>query len=153
MRNNKGVTLTSLTIYIVVMVIILIALTFISSNFTFQVMDTTGRGKVANESIKLYSFLVSDVKAANKITEYSDNYIRFDNDAKYTIKYLNGLSDSDRQEKQYEIYRNGVLISENILDAYFDYDYEKNTLYLNIKYIYGKNIIEKEHVFQIGRGY
>ena len=60
MKNNKGVTLASLTIYVIVLVIILVIFTFVSANFTSQITDVVGRGKISNESLKLYSFLIAD---------------------------------------------------------------------------------------------
>ena len=52
---------------------------------------------------------------------------------------------------QYEIYRNDVLIGENILDAKFDYDEQKNVVSLNLKYMYGKVLVEKSQSFKVGR--
>lgn len=150
MENNKGVTLASLTIYVIVLVIILIILTFISANFTSQITDVIGRGKISNESLKLYSFLISDIKSANSVVEFDDDFVRFDNDVKYSIKYI---SNRATEKIQYEIYRNDVLISENILDAKFDYDNITNTFSVDLKYIYGKILAEKAQSFKVGRGY
>ena len=152
MKKNKGVTLASLTIYIVVLVVILITLTFISANFTSQIVEATKRGKVSNECIKIYSSMLTDIKAANKVEEFSDDFVRFDNNVKYSIKYLD-LSSGDRKERQYEIYRNNTLIAENILDAKFDYDADENVFILTIKYFFGKSFITRTQKFKVGRGY
>ena len=69
---------------------------------------------------------------------------------KYTIKYINNRATS---KIQYEIYRNNVLISENILDANFDYDEESDSVIVHLKYIYGKIVVEKTQTFKVGRGY
>lgn len=155
MKNNKGVTLSSLTIYIIVLMVIIVALTFISSNFTGQISDVTGRGKLSNESVKLYSYLINDVKSASKVLEFSDNYVRFDNDVRYSVKYLEALSDKEREKSQYEIYRNDVLISDNIMNVQFDYDIEGDIHLLRVKldYIYGSVLVNKEQEFVVGRGY
>lgn len=152
MRNNKGVTLASLTVYVIVLVIVLVALTFVSANFTSQIADVTTKGRISNESTKVYSFLVTDVKSADSVVEYADNYLRLDNDVKYSIEYK-FINEKENQRRQYEIYRNGVLISENILDANFDYDNQNNTVIINIKYFYGDTIITKSQAFKVGRGY
>ena len=150
MKKNKGVTLASLTVYVIVLVIILVVFTFVSANYTSQISEVIGRGKVSNESIKLYSFLISDLKTSDTVVEYGDDFIRLDNDVKYTIKYINNRATN---KIQYEIYRNNVLISENMLDAYFDYDEKTDSIIAHLKYVYGKIIVEKTHTIKVGRGY
>lgn len=150
MRDKKGVTLISLTIYVIALIIVLVILTFISANFTSQIMQVSNRGKVANENLKLYSFLISDIKAADSVVEFSDEYVRFDNDVKYYAKYIENNAD---EKMQYEIYRNNVLIAENILDINFDYDVDERILSLNLKYIYDSLLVEKSGDFMVGRGY
>lgn len=153
MKDKRGVTLTSLTIYIIVLMITLVVLTFVSANFTSQVSEVTEKGKISNEYIRLYSFILNDIKASNNVAEYSDDFVRFDNNVKYSIKYLDALKENDRQVRQYEIYRNDILISENLLDAKFDYDEKENLFIINLKYVFGKSLIEKTQSFHVGRGY
>lgn len=148
MKNNRGVTLTSLALYVVLLGILLVIFTFISANYTSQIAEVVGQGKIANEYIKVYSFLIADVKSANSILEYSKDFVRFDNDVTYTVKYL---SNRATERIQYEIYRNNVLIGENIMDAKFDYKDGNLSLYL--EYIQGKNTIRKSHEFKVGKEY
>ena len=79
MRGQKGVTLTTLTIYIIVATIFLGTVAFININFMSELGQLTKRSKITNEMTKFYSFFVEDVKSAGKVLEYSDNYIKFDN--------------------------------------------------------------------------
>lgn len=148
--NNKGVTLMSLTIYVIALTIILVMLTFISANYTSQISSVNAQGKISNEYLKLYSFLIPDLKSANSVIEYSDDFLRLDNDTKYTVKYI---SNRATEKMQYEIYRNDILVAENILDAKFSYDEVKNILDIKIKYIYGKLLVEKHQSITVGRGY
>lgn len=148
--NNKGVTLMSLTIYVIALTIILVMLTFISANYTSQISSVNAQGKISNEYLKLYSFLIPDLKSANSVIEYSDDFLRLDNDTKYTVKYI---SNRATEKMQYEIYRNDILVAENILDAKFSYDEVKNILEIKIKYIYGKLLVEKHQSITVGRGY
>lgn len=152
MKNKRGVTLASLTVYVIVLVIILAALTFVSANYTSQIADVTARGRISNEYNKFYSFLINDIKAADTVIEYSDDYIRLNNDIKYTIKYKY-ISEEENQKRQYEIYRNDIKISENILDANFDYDDINNVLNVSLRYLYGNIMVEKSQSFKVGRGY
>lgn len=148
--NNKGVTLMSLTIYVIALTVILVILTFISANYTSQIAAVNAQGKISNEYLKLYSFLIPDLKSANSVIEYSDDFFRLDNDIKYTIKYINNRA---TEKMQYEIYRNDILVAENILDAKFSYDEVQNILDVNIKYIYEKYLVEKHQSINVGRGY
>lgn len=148
--NNKGVTLMSLTIYVIALTVILVILTFISANYTSQIAAVNAQGKISNEYLKLYSFLIPDLKSANSVIEYSDDFLRLDNDIKYTIKYINNRA---TEKMQYEIYRNDILVAENILDAKFSYDEVQNILDVNIKYIYEKYLVEKHQSINVGRGY
>lgn len=152
MNKKSGVTLASLTVYVIVLVIILVALTFVSANYTSQISDVTSRGRISNEYTKFYSFLISDLKSADTVIEYADNYIRLDNDIKYTIKYKY-INENENQKRQYDIYRNDIKISENILDASFDYNNENNVLDINLKYLYGNVMLEKSQSFKVGRGF
>ncbi len=148
--NNKGVTLMSLTIYVIALTVILVILTFISANYTSQIAAVNAQGKISNEYLKLYSFLIPDLKSANSVIEYSDDFLRLDNDIKYTIKYINNRA---TEKMQYEIYRNDILVAENILDAKFSYDEVQNILDVDIKYIYEKYLVEKHQSINVGRGY
>lgn len=148
--NNKGVTLMSLTVYVIALTIILVILTFVSVNYTSQISAVNAQGKISNEYLKLYSFLIPDLKSANRVIEYSDDFLRLDNDIQYRVKYIN---DRATEKMQYEIYRNDVLIAENILDAKFSYDEVANIFDVNVKYIYGKYLVEKHQSIAVGRGY
>lgn len=150
MKSKKGVTLASLTVYVIVLIIVLVILTFISANYTSQITQVVNRGRISNESLKFYSFLISDVKSAKNVVEYSDDFIRLDNDVKYTIKYINNRA---TERMQYEIYRNDVLITENMLDAEFNYKPESKMVVVNLKYLYGNLLVEKNQEFKVGRGY
>lgn len=148
MNKKGGVTLISLTVYVILLIVILVIFTFISANYTSQITEVVNKGKVSNEYIKIYSFLVTDLKSANRVVEYSEDFVRFDNDIIYTVKYL---SNRANETIQYELYRNDVLIGENILDAKFDY--ENGNLDFNLKYLYGKTMLEKSQSFKVGKGY
>ena len=150
MKNKRGVTLASLTVYVIVLIIVLVILTFISANYTSQITQVVNRGRISNESLKLYSFLITDLKSANSVVEYAEDFIRFDNDVKYTIKYINNRA---TERMQYEIYRNDVLITENMLSAEFDYSPDSGIVSVDLKYLYGNLLVEKGQSFKVGRGY
>ncbi len=150
MENNRGITLASLTVYIIALVIILVALTFLSANFSSQIGEVIIRSGISNEYAKLCSFLISDLKSANNVLEFSDKFLRLDNDVKYEIKYIENRA---TERMQYEIYKNDVLVAENFVDAKFDYDEENHACIVSLKYLYNKGLVEKTQSIRVGRGY
>jgi hypothetical protein len=67
MRSQKGVTLTSLSVYVVVSVIILASLTFLNINLMSQIADLSQKSELSNEMLKVQSMLISDIKSANEV--------------------------------------------------------------------------------------
>lgn len=125
MFNNRGVTLTSLSIYIVVSVIVFSSLTFLNINFMSQIADLSIKSEKTNEVLKVECFILNDIKSANSILEYSDKYLKFDNGVEYTVKYRanknTGSGDSQSYDI-YELYRNDVLITDKMATISFDRD-------------------------------
>ena len=127
MRKQRGVTLTTLSIYIIVATILLGTLTFINVNIMSELAQLTKRSKATNEIMKFYSFFLDDVKSANNVLEFSDSYIRFDNGVQYLIKYRsNAKVEGNQTYDIYEIYRGNALISDKFSGVFFDYDPEKD---------------------------
>lgn len=146
MKNNKGVTVVSLTIYIVTLVVILLILTFITSNFTSQVEGVVEKGKLTNQYIRLYGFIVPDIKNANVVTDYTDTYVKFDNGVEYTIK--------QKANNTIDIYRNDARVVQGLLDASFDYSgYEENILTINTSAKEKDYTSQKTQAFKVGGGY
>lgn len=154
MRSQKGVTLTSLTIYIIVATIFLGTIAFININFMSELANLTNRSKITNEMTKFYSFFVEDVKSANKVLEYSDNYIKFDNGVQYTVTYrANKEAKDDQTFDVYEINRGSALLTDKMSGVFFDYDNENK--YIKVRLYYNDNDVIKndEQYFKVGRGY
>ena len=154
MRGQKGVTLTTLTIYIIVATIFLGTVAFININFMSELGQLTKRSKITNEMTKFYSFFVEDVKSAGKVLEYSDNYIKFDNGVQYSVTYRSNKESVGEQEYDvYEINRGSALITDKISDVFFDYNNEDK--YIKVRLYYNDNDIIKndEQFFKVGRGY
>ena len=87
MKGQKGVTLTSLTVYIIVSTILLGTLAFININFMSELGELTKSSKYTNEMTKFYSYFIKDVKSAKRVLTFSENTIKFDNGIQYEIRY------------------------------------------------------------------
>lgn len=154
MRKQDGVTLTTLTIYIIVATIFLGTLAFININFMSELGELTKRSKVINEMTKFYSFFVEDVKSAGRVLEFSENYIKFDNGVQYSVAYrANEESMNAQGYDVYEIYRGEALITDKISGVFFDYNNENEYIKVRLYYEDDEIIKNDEQYFKVGRGY
>ena len=132
MKSQKGITLISLTIYVLVMAIVVGVVAIISTFFYSNMNNTTQDLDPITEYTKFNSFFSDEVNHSNiKIldcgtTEDGQNYIAFDNGVQYTFI----------PENQ-GIYRNQVEIAKGVTNCTFT---------RNIKN--GKDVVEV--VFQAG---
>ena len=132
MKSQKGITLISLTIYVLVMAIVVGVVAIISTFFYSNMNNTTQDLNPITEYTKFNSFFSDEVNHSNiKIldcgtTEDGQNYIAFDNGVQYTFI----------PENQ-GIYRNQVKIAKGVTNCTFT---------RNIKN--GKDVVEV--VFQAG---
>ena len=153
-KSQKGVTLTTLTIYIIVSTILLGTLAFININFMSELGDLTKQAKLVNEMTKFYSFFVNDVKSAGKVLEYSDSYVRFDNDVQYTVKYrANQKNVANQTYDVYEVYRGDALITDKLSGVFFEYNPDYNYIKVKLTILSENKLKKEEQCFKVGRGY
>ena len=104
MKSQKGITLISLTIYVIVMAIVVGVIAIVSTFFYTNMNDSTQEIDPITEYTKFNSFFSDEVNHSNlKIidcgtTDNGQNYIAFDNGVQYT--YISGNKG---------IYRNKVI--------------------------------------------
>jgi hypothetical protein len=154
MKNQKGVTLTTLTIYIIVATILLGTLTFININFMSELGELTKKSKMTNEIMKFYSYFVSDVKNAERILEFSENYVKFDSGIQYSIKYSTDEKKENGQEYDiYEVYRGNALVTDKLSGVFFKYNVENECINVKVYSKDGDITKTDEQYFKIGRGY
>ena len=121
-RKNIGVTLTSLSVYVVVSVIVLSSLTFLNINYMSQISDLSKRSDDINELLKAKSMLISDIKSAHEIKQYARDYLLLDNGVEYKIKYrANEKLETNQTYDIYELYRNDILITDKMSNLSFEY--------------------------------
>lgn len=125
-KNNRGVTLLALIVYITIFVLIIGVMTTISSFFYGNINDIIDEPKYVSEFNKFTMFFAIDIKNNVQAT-VSNNLIKFNDDLVY--KYENNC-----------IYRNDLLIAQNILDCKFSLNspYTVNSVTKNIVNVYMK---------------
>ena len=101
MKSDKGITLTSLTLYIVLIILVLGFLSLVSQNFFQNTKYISDTGKYVAEFNKFNMYFIEDVKNNADVYTIEDNKIVFEDGTIYTY------TDND-------IYRNKIKICENI---------------------------------------
>jgi len=134
MKSEKGVTLTSLVVYIVVFIIILTMMSTISSFFFENVGQIKDSPKYISEFNKFSMFFVADIKRNTQLTSITQTTLEFADGTKY--KYENR-----------SIYRNEEKIAKNIESFTFnesEYMIDSFTKKIvNVNAVLGD---EKEHI-------
>ena len=112
--SEKGITLTALVVYMVIMVIIIGIMTTISSGFFKNVYNVIDTPQYLSEMNKFIMFFGVDIKNYNNATVTSDT-IQFENGPTY--KYQDGA-----------IFRNDLKIAEYIMNCDFTmWEYTSNS--------------------------
>lgn len=109
MKSQKGITLISLTVYIIAMVMIIAIMSVVSNYFYTNIDSVTNAIDPLAEYMNFNTFFSDEVNHNNiKVLECEDNYIVFDNDVQYSfIKRNKG------------IYRNQVKICKDVENCTF----------------------------------
>ena len=110
MKTQNGITLISLTVYIIVMVIMVAVVAVISTYFYKNTNSLTKTINPLTEYTKFNTFFSDEVNHSNlKILGCEENYIVFDNGVQYTYVPENK-----------GIYRNKVKIARDVEKCTFE---------------------------------
>lgn len=138
MKSQKGVTLTSLAVYVVMLVVVAGILVTIISNYQNNIRNIYKEGVNNSEVDKFNLYFLKEVKKqANEIDLISDNEIIFTTQNKYTFKDDNAIYLNDN-----------IKIAENIETCIFtseNLENGKTVIVVTIKAEDGEEII-KEYV-------
>lgn len=132
MKSQKGITLISLTVYVIVMVIVVAVVSVISTYFYSNINSLSDTIHPMTEYTKFNSFFSDEVNHSNiKVLECKENYIVFDNGVQYTFI-----------EENKGIYRDRVKIANEVESCTFEYKIKngKNVVVVTLKI---ENIDEK----------
>ncbi|MBO5179705.1 MAG: hypothetical protein J6B87_05110 [Clostridia bacterium] len=154
MKTNKGISLVSLSVYVIVAAIIVGILTFMNANFFSKISDLTDETEIINEHLKFISVFLKDAKNSDKVSEYSATKLKLSDSVNYEIKII-----EDESENKYAIYRNDVKICEGITNSAegavpaFDYNYLNNIVTVSLTFKNGDYEWIENGTYKIGRGY
>ena len=123
MKSQKGITLISLTIYIIVMVIVVTVVALIS-NYMFKNMNSVSEAiDPLTEYIRFNSFFTDEVNTRGiKILDCQDDYILFDNNVQYTFVEANEA-----------IYLNKAKIAKNVTNCTFSVSENDGKKQINVQ--------------------
>lgn len=125
MKSEKGVTLISLTVYIIVMVVVVSIVAVISSYFYTNTKDINESIDPVTEYTKFSKFFSDEVNRENiKVLECKTNYEDPDDATKITSSYIvfdNGIQYTFINENK-GVYRNKVKICNGVENCNFQYE-------------------------------
>ena len=110
MKSEKGITLTSLVIYIMVATIVIATMAIVSSFFFSNINLVSDQDKYAVEFNKFNMFFVNDVKN-NKTAQVQTHKITFEDGTIYEYR---------AEDKS--VYRNGTKVAELVQELTFTAD-------------------------------
>ena len=127
MKSQKGITLISLTIYIIAMVIVVTVVSLIS-NFMFKNMKTVSKTITPlTEYIRFNSSFSDEINQKGiRILACSDNYIVFSNGAQYTFIEANK-----------GIYKNKAKIARGVTNCLFSEQEDNGKQIVKVQMILG----------------
>lgn len=123
MKSQKGVTLVSLTIYIIAMTLMVALVSLISNYFYSNTKSVSNTVDPLVEYTKISSILTQEINHSNiKVLECKEDYIVFDNGIQYSfVKENKG------------IYKNMVKIGRNIENCRFEHVIKQGKDVINVK--------------------
>lgn len=133
MKSQKGVTLISLTVYVIVLLVVVVTLSTISGYFFSNYNKASKKVPVLTEYTKFTSYISQEVNKSNirillcetntNVSGKKTSYIVFSNKVQYTFV-----------EENKSIYQNKVKICRNVEDCSFSTNPEKTQITINIKF-------------------
>lgn len=137
MKSNRGVTTTSLIIYVIAMTIVIGIIATINSFFYSNVMNLEDGSSNISELTKFNMYFLEDIKKANNdIVKLSNNSITFSSGNTFTFQdnaiYLNNIRIcEDVQNLQFSVNENSDKNIINVLVTIGDnMEYTRTTKYV-----------------------
>ena len=111
MKNNKGITLTSLIIYVIGMVIVVASISTLTT-FFYKNIDTSAiNDNTTTQYTKFLSYFTEEINNSNnRVVECKNNYIIFSSGNQYTY-----------MEENKSIYKNKIKLCDNVEKCEFSY--------------------------------
>lgn len=126
MKSEKGVTLTSLIIYVIAMSIIIATVATITNYYYGNIKGLSKRTEVSKEYTKFSSYLINEINEKNNhvLTEMLDSN-------KEKIIFSNG---NQFLYTNNAIYFNKIKICKDVTSCQFEYDESNNKIKVTIQF-------------------
>lgn len=124
MKSNKGITLTSLIIYVIGMIIVMASISTLTT-FFYKNIDTTAiNDNSTTQYTKFLSFFTEEINNKNNsVLDCKTNYIIFSSGNQYTY-----------MEQNKSIYKNKIKICNNVEICKFSYKYQDSKYIVNVEF-------------------
>lgn len=138
MKQERGITTTSVIIYIIVISVVIGILSVISGYFTKQISTSLSKNENARAYTTFMSYFTQDVQEKGNIVEKVDTQTEEIDGINYEINYIAFSNGSQYiyYSKNKSIYKNEVKICENIDYCKFyqtKYGDNKTVIQINFK--------------------
>ena len=143
MKNQKGITLMALTIYLIIFILVVSVVATITSYFYSNVVTFDETTKSYSEINKFNMFFLQDLKDDNILIQTIPNQNSIILYNKENLETINYTAENNG------IYRNGLLIAKNIEDMRFQISSENNNILEIIITTAGKNNVAKTMKYAI----
>lgn len=138
MKSERGITLISVTIYIIVMAIVVGIIAVISGFFYNSIEDADTAKQPAQEYTEFNRFFSDEVnRSGAKILVCEETYIIFDNNAEYSFVAENK-----------GVYKNGVKICNNVDSCTFSKDSQNGKTTITVNMVIGGREMNTTYVLQ-----
>lgn len=128
MEGNRGVTIASLTIYVIAMLIVIATIATITSFFYTNVNNLDTRSQNISEITKFNMYFLEETKKnGNKTMGVSDKQISFSSGNIYTFQ-------------DNSIYLNNIRICENVKNVIFSIEKKENREIISVLITIGDNL-------------
>lgn len=133
MRSQKGITLTSLATYVVLIFVVLAILATVTANFQSSIKEINQEGIEIAEINKFNSYFLQEVKKqGNEITKITENSIEFSSNNKYEFDSENrniNLIELDNDGNYSKI----IEVAENIEECNFSKRTENGKVIIGVE--------------------
>jgi len=128
MESNRGVTITSLIIYVIAMLLVVGIISTITSFFYTNIMNVEDSSANISEMTKFNMHFLQEVKTSNnEIVQLNDNSIIFSTGNVFTLQ-------------DNSIYLNNIRICENVKNLQFSTEENNNKQIITVLVTIGENI-------------
>lgn len=128
MKGNRGVTIASLTVYVIAMLLVIATIATITSFFYTNVSNLDDRSQNISEITKFNMYFLEETKKSeNEVMVVSDKQITFSSGNTYTFQ------DSS-------IYLNSIRICENVKNVKFSVENNEDREIISVLITIGDNL-------------